>query len=106
MTKESLTFEYLEKENILFANKKENREGKERKYLKKKSIFFAEETEKEGGKYLVKENMFFVEEKKNREGVEENVWRRKINFLRRSFWNTGFGNTGNQSQDGETKLPV
>ena len=61
---------------------------------------------KEGGKYLVKENVFFVEEKKNREGVEENVWRRKINFLRRSFWKTGFGYTGNQSQDGETKLPV
>ena len=68
MTKESLTFEYLEKENILFANKKENGEGKERKYLKKKSIFFAEETEKEGRKYLVKENMFFCggEEKQRR----------------------------------------
>ena len=52
------------------------------------------EKEKEGGKYLVKENVFFfVEEKKNREGIEENVWRRKIYFLRRSFWNTGFGNT-------------
>ena len=62
--------------------------------MKKESIFFAEEKEKEGGKYLVKENMFFfVEEKKNREGIEETVWRRKIYFLRRSFWNTDFGNT-------------
>ena len=43
--------------------------------------------------WLKKKYDFFVEEKKTREGIEETVWRRKIYFLRRSFWNTDFGNT-------------
>ena len=62
-------------------------------------MFFAEEKINSRGKYV------FLWRRRKTE-IEENVWRRKINFLQRSFWNTGFGNTGNQSQDGETKLPV
>ena len=85
LTKESLTFEYLETENIFLAEKKKTREGREGKYLKKESIYFAEEKKngegKEGGNMYV----FFVEEKKNRGRIEENIWRRKIYFLRRSF---------------------
>ena len=96
-TKESLTFEYLEKENVtfmenkeniwrgkyFFASEKKNREGNGGKYLEKEIIFFAEEKkngEGNGGKYLEKVSIFFcrgegrggtyifVEEKKNGEG--------------------------------------
>ena len=42
-TKESLTFEYLDKENILFAEERKNGEGKGWKYMEKEIYFFAEE---------------------------------------------------------------
>ena len=54
-TKESVTFEYLEKKKIFFfTEKKKSRKGRRVKYSKKESIFLQRrrkmEKEKEGGK--------------------------------------------------------
>ena len=47
-TKESLTFEYFEKENIFLAEEKKNGGGKEGKYFERKKICFLADEKKNG----------------------------------------------------------
>ena len=69
LTRESMKFEYLEKENILFAEEKEKRK------IFGEGEYMVCRGKGKGGKYLEMENLFFAEEM----NIEkENLLRRKI----------------------------
>ena len=50
--KESVTFEYSDKENIIFGKGEKKQEGKGGKYLENKDIFLAKEKKNGEGKYI------------------------------------------------------
>ena len=62
------------------------------------------EKEKEGGKWL--DMLFCGGDERHRGNRRKMFGEGKYVFLRRSFWNTGLGNTGYQGKGGEMKLPV